>query len=482
MSCPGPTKLLALADGELFAGARARVEAHVGGCAPCAARLSRVDLARAELRALRDADPPELGWRRIEAQIHWNLAPRPAARRWPTWLAAAACAAGLVVCGFWAARLFPRDASSMAVVPPARAIPAVAALARTPASFEGVPTLVEGSVALVRGGRVEPLSAETRVRAGDRLVAHAGRAAIQTEAQTVFEVRPQSTVDVKALAPAWHELVLAQGEVVCRVGKRRAGERFAVVAAGREVRVRGTLFGVRRGAGEVEVVLQEGSVEIADIGSGGAPLRLRAPARVLLRDGQAAASAQVEAMAGAPLDVHLARALGGAAPLAGDGAFGSLLSVPRPAGATVLVDGVAFGLSPLALRLPPGPHLLRVERRGFDPFEETIELGPRASEIAVSLVSRSSAPTDRFAQVAAVVRSRTPELRACYERLLKRGASVEARIAIDLTVDTSGRVTRTSVLADPVVRRCVERAVRRWQFGPGSSASLTLPIAFRPGS
>jgi len=58
-----------------------------------------------------------------------------------------------------------------------------------------------------------------------------------------------------------------------------------------------------------------------------------------------------------------------------------------PAGATVFVDGVRRGTSPLELELPAGAHTVIVERAGYQRFERKVELGgaTKVVEIAVTL-------------------------------------------------------------------------------------------------
>jgi len=81
-----------LAAGTLDADARARVEAHVAGCAECASELETLRLVRALFTG-----PPALDTRRIVAALPKPPlhAPRPAARtprvaRWMDWRVAAA--------------------------------------------------------------------------------------------------------------------------------------------------------------------------------------------------------------------------------------------------------------------------------------------------------------------------------------------------------------------------------------------------------
>jgi hypothetical protein len=51
----------------------------------------------------------------------------------------------------------------------------------------------------------------------------------------------------------------------------------------------------------------------------------------------------------------------------------------RPYTATVKVDGVSRGSTPLTLSLPPGRYAVRVERQGFQPFDQTVTVTAQRS-------------------------------------------------------------------------------------------------------
>ena len=73
----------------------------------------------------------------------------------------------------------------------------------------------------------------------------------------------------------------------------------------------------------------------------------------------------------ADLPLQAARADAEAAP------NGVLELESRPAGARVVVDGDARGSAPMRLELMAGRHLVRLERAGFYPHAELIEIGPK---------------------------------------------------------------------------------------------------------
>ena len=52
----------------------------------------------------------------------------------------------------------------------------------------------------------------------------------------------------------------------------------------------------------------------------------------------------------------------------------TLLSIKSdPKGGTVIVDGRAVGTTPVLTEVEPGPHVVRIERKGYEPSERTIE-------------------------------------------------------------------------------------------------------------
>lgn len=63
------------------------------------------------------------------------------------------------------------------------------------------------------------------------------------------------------------------------------------------------------------------------------------------------------------------------APTAGAHAI-AIVVRSEPAGATILIDGAAVGVSPATVKLNPGPHRLRASMTGYYPAPETkIQVG-----------------------------------------------------------------------------------------------------------
>ena len=55
----------------------------------------------------------------------------------------------------------------------------------------------------------------------------------------------------------------------------------------------------------------------------------------------------------------------------------------QPPGAEVFVDGLPSGTTPVSLMLPPGPHTIRVEQEGYEPWVEAVNLAV-ASDLVLS--------------------------------------------------------------------------------------------------
>ena len=56
--------------------------------------------------------------------------------------------------------------------------------------------------------------------------------------------------------------------------------------------------------------------------------------------------------------------------------FGLVRIESRPTAATVIVDGVVQGITPLALYGPPGTYTLRLELDAYEPYDTTLDLEP----------------------------------------------------------------------------------------------------------
>ncbi len=141
MSCEAFEKLIALdAGGDLTPAETARLEAHLGTCAPCRELARSLGESQAGLRALAQAGPDEAGldedavarWRRgLLARIEAEPRRRILGWRW-AWAAAAAMALVALV-------TVPRSGRTPSKPPVAQAVPPASALPPRPAAVHTKP-------------------------------------------------------------------------------------------------------------------------------------------------------------------------------------------------------------------------------------------------------------------------------------------------------------------------------------------------------
>ena len=180
-------RLAAYVDGELPSRARARVEAHLAGCARCRGEIEQIRAGIASLDALRLAEAPDHLWGAIESNLE-----RPAPRRHPPlrWRLAASVAglAALLLAAWW---YVERPTGGQWEV----------------IRLAGLPTLGETrieSTALIGGGESIETDGSSRARI------HVG------EIGSV-DVEPNTQVTVLTAAPREHRLALRSGEIVAKI-------------------------------------------------------------------------------------------------------------------------------------------------------------------------------------------------------------------------------------------------------------------------
>jgi TonB family protein len=89
------------------------------------------------------------------------------------------------------------------------------------------------------------------------------------------------------------------------------------------------------------------------------------------------------------------------------------------------------------------------------------------------------------AQVKGVIKSKTPQVRACYEKELKKRDGLKGKVVMSWTIGASGKVSRVRVVRNSTRNStmvpCMIRAVSTWTF-PKAEASFDVeyPFVFRP--
>ena len=92
-------------------------------------------------------------------------------------------------------------------------------------------------------------------------------------------------------------------------------------------------------------------------------------------------------------------------------------------------------------------------------------------------------PTWRGPAAGGLSEERAAQIRACYERRLKRDPSLAGTVSLRLRVGGAGQVTRVDVeestLPDPLVAECLRREAAGWSFVVGRNATVVYPFVFR---
>ncbi len=352
----------------------------------------------------------------------------------------------------------------------------------------GLVTLAQGDARQL-GALAEGELLATPITAGAALATGPdGQLAVQLGSGTAFALGPSSQLAIARLDGATIELHV-EGEVTVEVARRAPGQRFVVVAGGREVEVRGTAFSVTHRDGALEVACSHGLVavaeparpdEVVEVGAGRrwaigadeslldavpAPMDAAGLTRLL-----AAQPAQLPAWTDAP---SLLRTSG---PLA----------IAAPAGRAVRVDGVVMGAGAVTMRVMSGRHLVEVERApgryGAARWVATRDDG-RPTRVAAAVPEPrergSSASSARRGQLEDQVDHRA--MRGCLRGLAKQGLAAGTHVEVKIGVDETGAVTYLN-LGDTDLpastASCVRDVVARVRFAAGDAASWRHRFSF----
>lgn len=464
----------------------AREQRHVDGCARCATALSRVQSARMGLAAAARSGPAELSpaaEARAEASIRWTRLPPPSSVR-PRFVVAlgvsTAVAAAFLV---WTARE-PRHDAHPSSAPIVAHAPAPQP-ARQPDRLEALVTLVGGEVQLARGDAgARRLGLDARLAAGDRVTtAGNARAAAQWSEGSGFLLSGDSSLTLARLEPRTQRLELSHGQISVRVGPHEPGESLHVITPDHVVSVHGTWFTVASAQHTTTVEVLEGTVEVTER-DGSASTMLTAPARATFGRGRAATVALSGREAARLRAASEMNFLPWSGLEAARSASGALVVGSQPA-AELAVDGVVLGPTPLEVRRPLGRHYVELTRPDFRPLHQWISVGNEPGELRASLVHAPATrdPDSVPVEIESMVRNRASQIRACYERRLKRDPSLSGTVSLKLRVGDAGQVSRVEVeestVPDPLVAECLRREAAGWSFTQGRNATVVYPFVFR---
>jgi hypothetical protein len=273
------------------------------------------------------------------------------------------------------------------------------------------------------------------------------------------------------------------GAVTVELERRRADQRFAVLAGERSVEVRGTVFRVAHQAGAIDVAVTRGKVAVID---GGGELEVAAPMRLAL-----AASARLGTMVPAPVLQAASRELAdamrvplvpvwrGGAELRGGSAMLSVTAAPRT---QVSVDGRPVASGSFSLRTLPGRHL--VEAGAVSRWVE-VEAGAAAT---VAVVDRDRSTSERPGQLDAQLVAHRAAVDQCGEAGRKAGPGrgpsggddLQLRVEIGINADGSvDFVAPVRASLEPGVDRCLLDLIRdRFTFPAGTKATVQKVFHF----
>jgi TonB family protein len=183
--------------------------------------------------------------------------------------------------------------------------------------------------------------------------------------------------------------------------------------------------------------------------------------------------------------------------------WAELAVLSQPAGATIRVDEVSHGATPLArMRLEPGDHRVKIERPGFQPWTRKVDVQPGETlRLEAQLQPAPEAPTElpvpRLSPLPLLSRGDLVALGpgvtppqtlfanpASYPPAAAR-AHMEGVVIVDVIVTETGEVVEPRVIqsAGEILDAAALSAVRRWRFTPaekdGVKVKVHLPLTER---
>lgn len=493
-----PKTLADFQSGRLGPAGRASVEEHLEGCKDCRVASMRVTSARQTLRDIAEATVPvqsTVSQARMEATLRWTRSHRRARPRsrfvWggTGFALAAAAAVALFVWRPWRAPA-PHDGgtAAKAIAPTEKSEKMIAST--LPQRLEALVTLVGGEAKLSRGtaapARLDPLA---RLTGGDRITtAEGGRVGLQWGEGSGALVGSSSELSLARLDGKAQDLQLTRGQVSVRVGPFQPGEALRVLSPDHVITVHGTWFSVYVDAHGTRVEVVEGEVEVSSLDGEDSSTRMRAPQQAYFQRGKGVGEQSRALSARETAGFRLANE-GGLLPWSSvDKLFlgTGMLDIGSTPPASLAVDGVTFGSTPLDLRRPRGKHLVELSRPGFATVSRWITVGDEPGDLHVALRSEADRPSVTPPgpdEAKEVMRGRKRQIQACYERSLKRNPNLAGTVTLQIKIGAAGQVLGTTVENDtlnaPEVAGCLRREAAGWLFAHARNATVVYPFVFR---
>lgn len=485
-----PKKIADYQKGRLVGGARDKVERHLKECAACRTVHLRTENA---LLALKDIGEgglpvPSLSSARIEATLRWTRSNRSLdpVRLWGLGLgltAAAACA--LLVFAWHPWRKAPVASAPVIANAPVQVAPP----APKPQALSALVTLVGGEAQIARGdAAAQQVNPKTPLAAGDVLTTAAdGRLGLQWGEGSGALLSQKSSLKLAQLEPKAQSFELSRGQVSVRVGPHQPGEALNVLSPYHNVTVHGTWFVVAADAKGTTIEVLEGVVEVSAREGDGSSTKIAAPQRAFFPRGQGVAATARALTGREAAALRLANEMGllpqwstfdHALDVTG------ILAVSSTPPAKLVVDGVAFGQTPLGLRRAHGRHLVELSRPGFATISRWVTVGNEPGELHLALEKDAvlpNIPPPDLSEIQAVAKQRTKQLGACYSHALKINPDLAGTTTITIKIGPAGQVLDSSFADDTIaeLRTCLRHEIAGWSFEHARSATVEIPYIFR---
>ncbi len=224
------------------------------------------------------------------------------------------------------------------------------------------------------------IEAGASLRIGQRLQTDHGRAVVSLNGDVILFLDRNTEIKIVELSEKSTTIRLNRGYLLTSVTPRRTGPVVSVTTRAGRVSVTGTVFSVSDNADEVRVGVVSGKVRLEDDGL--EPRRLEVSSSAALGSiGSSALSREEETAAR-----ELLRIVDLLTPSREASSF-HIQSVP--AGATVSVDGLVLGQTPLLASVRAGHRQLQLTLSGYANVRELLELGPQTDISRVYDLKRS---------------------------------------------------------------------------------------------
>jgi TonB family protein len=172
----------------------------------------------------------------------------------------------------------------------------------------------------------------------------------------------------------------------------------------------------------------------------------------------------------------------------------------NPSGASVSIDGVPAGSTPLTdLKLKPGSHRVEVTRDGYEPWSGSLSVLPgrpaRVDAVLRPLPRATPTPDPNAVDPSRIYVNAASEVDVLAKKIsgnsasypsdraprLKSGEAVS--VSVSYVVTEAGEVTDLKVTesAGQVVDEAVTSAIRRWKYSPAvkKGVKVKVRVAFK---